>query len=181
MKFKIMTILIFFMSITLANADTVTLRNGQVIEGNVVEIFEEEKAILFDVIIDGKLVGGKIKLYGTDIAIVEVNDTYRKLKRKELTLEERERDNELYRERLKSNSSIDDKIISRTERNTKRRIKQREREEDKVHEKDVINQRHYNRKDLITHSVNEHVKPKVIIKDSNEDRITREEYYRDRE
>ncbi len=181
LKIVAIVILILLMSVTIGNADRVTLKNGQVIEGNVVEIFEEEVAILFDVVIEGELVGGKIKLYSTEVTIIEINEDYKHLKYKQLTSEEQEQEKQAYEERQKSNSDMDDRITSRIERTIKRRVEQKQREEDKVHEKEVITQRHLNRKDLITHSVDEHITPKVIIKDTNETTVTREEYYRDRE
>lgn len=182
MKLKTITIsiFIFLMSITLSSADKITLHNGNIVKGNVIEIYAgENPSILFDIVIDGQLANMQIIFYGTEIAIIEVSQTYRDLKRVPLTDEEREKDIEAYQKRQKGNSEINDRITSRIERQKDRRIEQRQREEDKVHEKEVINQRHYNRKDLISHSVNEYVTPKVIIKDTNE--TNRQEYYRDRE
>ena len=169
MKLKIIIIsfLIFFISITLTNADKITLKNGHVIEGNIVEVYDEEKpSILFDIIIDGQLANMKVRFYGTEISIIEIDNLYRGLKPVELTQEEREKNIRIADKRERKAREIDDRVSSKMNQRRQMRIAQKHRDKDREHEKEVIKIRHDNQKDLITHSQNELVGATIKIEDT---------------
>ena len=74
------TIIISLISITLVKADNIILNNGSILKGNILEVYDETTpSLLLDVVINNELTNVKIKLYGSEMKTIEVNDEFRGL------------------------------------------------------------------------------------------------------
>jgi len=176
---KTLIIILFLLYSSIVRADTIILHNKKVFEGNVLNIDEETKSLVFDIVQDDKLIGAKMTFYDYEIKTIIVEDRYRNLNRGEVTEEEKKKSLRAYQQRTKL-SDVDDIIRSRVNKRMNRKIKVQEANNKREHEKQIIKQQHRNRKDLITHSKNEMVTPVVKIEDSNkksDTTITTENYY----
>lgn len=72
----------------LGHTDTLTLLNGRILKGNIIAVSSENNTVTLDVVVDGKLVGGRLQLLASEIANVKLSDEYQNLTKKELTKEE---------------------------------------------------------------------------------------------
>jgi len=160
-----------------AYCDEITLKNGQILEGNVIRVIEEEKALILDIVIDGELINGRIQLNADDMDIIEINEDFKHLKQKELSKEEIKANNDMYYERQRRAWDINDRIFARIDQRRKIKLAQENRDKNRLHEKEVVNIRHRNRKDLITYSKNELVTPVVEIEDRDASQNYHHHYY----
>jgi hypothetical protein len=148
-------ILVMFISFN-GYADEIILNNGYVMEGNIIEVIKDKESVLVDVVIDGELIGGKILIHKDEIKLVNLDDKYKNLKKKLISQEERDRLEEIRIKRQEKSYEINDAIDSR--------IRRRQNQD---YKKEILEIRHENRKELITHSKNKRAYTKVRVEDTN--------------
>jgi len=82
--------ILFIPSLAQIDADEVYLKNGEVIQGDIIHKNKEEGSLEIDVVFDGAKVGAIMKLKKDEIASIKQDNKYKDLKKTELSEEERE-------------------------------------------------------------------------------------------
>lgn len=164
------SIFVIFGTATISYGDQIVLKNGQAIEANIID--ETDKKVKVDVVLQNQLVGGQIEFNKREVAEINRDGRYVNLERKQLSEDERNRNIDEYRSRNKVPNDLDQKILARVERIKKRNDDIEKKQEAKrifnevlTHGKEVINQKHENRKDLITHANKVGIKSNVSVVD----------------
>ena len=153
-----------------ALADEIHLKNGHIIEGNILE--ESGEAIRISIVINNQLTGMEMEIPKETVDSTQIDGKYSNLVRRELIEEERKKDLLEYRERSRPRYDVDKRITERIERTHARNEEIDRKQESKrrfeqilAQEKEIIDLKHENRKDLITHSKKNGIEANVKIID----------------
>jgi len=154
---------------SLVFADEITLKNGEIVEGNIINV-DTDGNIKIDIVLDNQITGMIMVFKKDEIGSHKIDDKFRTLKKRELTEEEKLVNTKLLERQQRAAADVDYKIRKRVERE-KNRIKDIEmRYEDKrrfekqlEHEKEVTQMQ----KELLKESVNSGVQPRVDIINTN--------------
>ena len=85
-KYLVITAICFLISLNSLYADTVFLKNGNTLEGNIT--VSDDESIILDVAEDGELIGCKLKFNLSEIEEVIFEDAYRALQKPKLSKDE---------------------------------------------------------------------------------------------
>lgn len=104
----ILTTVCFPLIASISFGDTITLKNSQKINGNIVE--ENEKEVVIDIVIGGELVGGKMEIRKDEIDNIHSDGAHKWLMKKALTYEEKAIDRQRTIERFQKRREALDEI-----------------------------------------------------------------------
>jgi len=168
----IIIILIYFFVVaigllgaSIVHSDEIILKNRNVLHGNIISVNKKNKTLILDIVIEGNLVGIKITLKEKEINTIIIDDIYRSLIRKGVSPKLRKINLETYKYRIEQSYRMNDRAWTRVNRQKDRVFKQRNKDADRLHSREMEVLRHRNRKELITHSKDTLVTPVVKIED----------------
>ena len=176
-KFIPFLVLGFLMCAQGVSADNIKLLNGNVLHGNI--IAKDAEAFTITVAIvdleSQTLIGGTITVSGNSVKWIEQNNDYIDYKKPEVSESARERSRYEAVQRRKDliKYELEHKLKPKRDAIQKEkdrvvRTRQEEIRADKFkHEKEILNLKHQNRKELISSSKREYVQPHVSVVDTN--------------
>jgi len=109
-KIFVMCFGVFLIMTSLVFADEVYLKNGQLIEGNILKVNKVNNTLSIDIVIDNKLVGGVIILRPDEIKSISLNDNYRMLVKQSVTTEQKIKDKQARIERKNKVQEVEEAV-----------------------------------------------------------------------
>ncbi len=170
MKIIIVLILCSFIFVSSAFADQVVLRNGRILEGNIISQDEEKNEVVLDVVLNGELIGMTMVIKTLEIKSIHRGDDHRHLVRREISPEEHLKNQQALQRAAEAAKNIDQVVSMRIQREVehiryvnqkqeeRRRIQQELEHQKKMHHLELEAQ-----KDLMDHAQNKGIKADVNI------------------